>query len=259
MQTIELTIKGNGETVVLSLKGDLSICQIHELKEVLVNALGTADHVLSRCIGRIRCRHGQPSVLCSAHRTSVTMEKVLRSVAGPLPTSSAIKRSNADFRGMLDAQSTRKKAASGSRDNGESHAGQDIHKNAFREEAHELLSELEQSLMELEENPEDKDLVSRVFRAMHTIKGSGAMFGFDAISKFTHEVETTFDLVRTGKMAVSKKLIDLTLAARDQIKLLLDKDDMDVEDEAEIRSGIIAKFRELIGQSTKQSAGIGTV
>ena len=94
--------------------------------------------------------------------------------------------------------------------------------DAFREEAYELLAELETALMELEENPEDADLIDRVFRAMHTIKGSGAMFGFDDIAAFTHELETIFDLVREGRMAVSSRLVNISLAARDQIKAMLD-------------------------------------
>ena len=92
----------------------------------------------------------------------------------------------------------------------------------YCEEANELLAELETSLLELEENPTDEDLIGRVFRAMHTIKGSGAMFGFDEIATFTHEVETVFDQVRNGKLAVSKLLLNLTLRARDHIKALLD-------------------------------------
>ena len=94
--------------------------------------------------------------------------------------------------------------------------------SAFTEEAYELLSELEDSLLELEETPTDMDLISRVFRAMHTIKGSGAMFGFDEVAKFTHEVETVFDLARSNELPVTKTLIDLTLAARDQIRAILD-------------------------------------
>lgn len=101
----------------------------------------------------------------------------------------------------------------------------DINRQAFREEATELLSELESALLELEENPDDHDLVDRVFRAMHTIKGSGAMFGFDDIAAFTHDVETVFDHVRNNQMAVTKELLDLTLAARDTISYLLDCSD----------------------------------
>lgn len=97
----------------------------------------------------------------------------------------------------------------------------DQHRQAFCEEAAELLTELESSLLELEEAPDDAELIGRVFRAMHTIKGSGSMFGFDDIAHFTHEVETVFDMVRSGKMQVSKELINLTLKARDHITSLL--------------------------------------
>lgn len=92
----------------------------------------------------------------------------------------------------------------------------------FREEATELLEELETSLLELENNPEDLKLVSRVFRAMHTIKGSGSMFGFDDIAEFTHHVETALDKVREGSIPVTKELIDLTLSSRDHICAMLD-------------------------------------
>ena len=51
--------------------------------------------------------------------------------------------------------------------------------------------------MELEEQPENIDIVGRVFRAMHTIKGSGAMFGFDDIAAFTHTIETIYDISGT--------------------------------------------------------------
>ena len=98
----------------------------------------------------------------------------------------------------------------------------DQQKAVFREEAGELLAALETSLLELEDAPDDQELVAKVFRAMHTIKGSGAMFGFDAIAAFTHEVETVFDAVRSGRVPVTAMLINLSLAARDQILGLLD-------------------------------------
>ena len=101
----------------------------------------------------------------------------------------------------------------------------DQHREAFKEEACERLTELEDSLIELEERPDNHELISSVFRALHTIKGSGSMFGFDDISGFTHEIETVFDLVRNGEMSVTKELIDLTLSARDHIKDLLDNPD----------------------------------
>ncbi|MEW5772591.1 MAG: chemotaxis protein CheA [Thermodesulfobacteriota bacterium] len=98
----------------------------------------------------------------------------------------------------------------------------DANRQAFLEEAYDLCAELESALLELEQAPDDGELVNRVFRAMHTIKGSGAMFGFDDISSFTHDVETVFDRVRNGELKVSRELLDLTLKARDHILRLLD-------------------------------------
>ncbi len=66
----------------------------------------------------------------------------------------------------------------------------------FLQEAQELLEVLEQALLDLEHAPDDTDLIDSAFRALHTIKGSGAMFGFDAVAAFTHHVETAFDRVR---------------------------------------------------------------
>lgn len=131
---------------------------------------------------------------------------------------------------------------------------------AFREEAYELLTALESSLLELEESPDDMELVGAVFRAMHTIKGSGAMFGFDDISSFTHDVETVYDLVRNGELAVTGELVSLSLAARDQIKTMLDAtcggDPCDLVRTEELR----AAFRALIpAKADVTVAASGTV
>src|SRR5690349_18153623 len=95
----------------------------------------------------------------------------------------------------------------------------------YRQEAVELLEQLEQALLDLEHTPGDSDLVNTAFRALHTIKGSGAMFGFDAVAGFTHHVETAFDRVRKGQVAVSAPLIAVTLAAKDHIRGLIDRPD----------------------------------
>jgi len=101
--------------------------------------------------------------------------------------------------------------------------------DTYKEEAYERLTELEGALLELEEVPDDSELIGKIFRALHTIKGSGAMFGFDDIASFTHEVETVFDLVRNGKLPVGKELIDLTLRAGDLIRSMLDGTDPTVD------------------------------
>jgi len=123
------------------------------------------------------------------------------------------------------------------------------HIATYREEAGELLAELETSLLDLEETPADQDLINRVFRAMHTIKGSGAMFGFDDIAAFTHEVETVFDLVRNGKMVVTKELLDLTLKSRDHISVLLDAPSGCGEADKQKGDVLIAGLRRLVAQT----------
>ena len=122
---------------------------------------------------------------------------------------------------------------------------EDIHRKAFRDEAYDLLHELESALLELEDAPEDDELVNRVFRAMHTLKGSGAMFGFDDIANFTHEVETVFDKVRTGELKVTKPLLDLTFQAKDHVKLLLENDGEDLSGYVSQASDLLNSFRAL--------------
>jgi two-component system chemotaxis sensor kinase CheA len=105
----------------------------------------------------------------------------------------------------------------------------------FLQEAQDLLEVLEQALLDLEHAPGSTDLIDSAFRALHTIKGSGAMFGFDAVAAFTHHVETAFDLVRKGKVAASRELIAVTLTAKDRMRLLIEHPDAaDAAAEAEI-------------------------
>ena len=93
--------------------------------------------------------------------------------------------------------------------------------SVFFDEANELLDNLEGYLLTLETEPQNKEIIGAVFRAMHTIKGSSGMFGFEAIQKFTHEMESAFDMVRNDQVPVTKDLISLTLEARDHIRDML--------------------------------------
>lgn len=94
--------------------------------------------------------------------------------------------------------------------------------SVFFDEANELLDNLEEQLLALSDNNGDPETIAAVFRAMHTIKGSSAMFGFNEISTFTHEAESAMDQVRNGIIPVTPELIDLLLKARDHIRSLLD-------------------------------------
>ncbi len=54
----------------------------------------------------------------------------------------------------------------------------------------------------------DEELIQKIFRALHTIKGSGGMFGFDAVASFVHNIETVYDKIRNGKQEVTNEIID---------------------------------------------------
>ncbi len=90
----------------------------------------------------------------------------------------------------------------------------------FRQEAQELLEQVEQGLLDLARRPGDRALVDAVFRGLHTLKGSGAMFGFDALAAFTHHCETAFDRVRKGEVPASPALVAAVLAAQDHMRAL---------------------------------------
>lgn len=99
----------------------------------------------------------------------------------------------------------------------------------FREEAQDLLNQLEDKLMDMEKNPGDREKISAVFRTIHTIKGSSNMFGFDHITDFTHRVETGIAALREGKIPLTRRLIDMTLEARDLILKMLEASGEDLK------------------------------
>jgi two-component system chemotaxis sensor kinase CheA len=93
----------------------------------------------------------------------------------------------------------------------------------FRVEAQELLEQIEQGLLDLAHKPNDAELIGTVFRALHTLKGSGAMFGFDDLAAFTHHCETTFDRVRKGQVRATPALVAAVLGAMDHMRALAEK------------------------------------
>ncbi len=92
----------------------------------------------------------------------------------------------------------------------------------FFVEAWELMEELEQDLVALEESPDDAELLNKIFRAAHTLKGSSSFLGFDAISRLTHRVEDVFNKLRRGEMVASGEVMDVVLEAVDRLRRLLE-------------------------------------
>jgi len=122
----------------------------------------------------------------------------------------------------------------------------DKFKAAFREEAYELLTQLEDTLLELESQPRNGELINAAFRAIHTVKGSSAMFGFDSISHFTHEIESALDQCRNGTLPITKDFIGLTLKARDHLRKLLEFDEPPPSELVAEGESILVRYRDYL-------------
>ncbi|MBB4566435.1 chemotaxis protein CheA [Rhizobium leucaenae] len=92
----------------------------------------------------------------------------------------------------------------------------------FRTEAAECLEQIEAGLLDLTHRLDDRPLIDAVFRSLHTLKGSGSMFGFDALAAFTHHCETAFDRVRKGQAPATAELVAAVLDAQDHMRALVD-------------------------------------
>jgi two-component system, chemotaxis family, sensor kinase CheA len=86
---------------------------------------------------------------------------------------------------------------------------------SFREETEECLVQMEQLLLALETTPGDRELVSSLFRAAHTIKGNASLLEFDALARFLHDVENLLDLYRTNSVVLSQGVISILLQTVD--------------------------------------------
>jgi len=122
----------------------------------------------------------------------------------------------------------------------------DKHIETFKQEAFELLEVLEASLMELESAPDNEELIGQVFRSLHTIKGGGGMFGFDAVAAFVHNIETVYDKIRNNEISVTDSIIDFTLKAKDQIYEMIRSEKKDIESDSETQE-ILNFFKNYLG------------
>ncbi|SMX27484.1 Chemotaxis protein CheA [Pelagimonas phthalicica] len=136
---------------------------------------------------------------------------------------------------------------------------------AFIQEAHEILSELEDQILGLEGQP-DQATIDAIFRGLHTVKGSGSMFGYTQLAAFTHHFENAFEQVRSGTLPINRDLIDLSLAARDRMEEFLELGGDGADAETLLKSpetvALIDKIKAMTGSgdaNPSHSARVSTV
>lgn len=118
----------------------------------------------------------------------------------------------------------------------------------FCEEAWESLQASENLLIELENNPTSKDLINELFRAVHTVKGGSRLIEVKKIEMLSHELETILDSVRSDKLILDARLIDISLECIKRISI--------ITDEVAHRGPVKTKINDLILALTSDDPGV---
>jgi two-component system chemotaxis sensor kinase CheA len=119
---------------------------------------------------------------------------------------------------------------------------------AFISEAAEQIEAIETLLLELEEQPDNRELLDSLFRCAHTVKGSAGIFGLNRVVEFTHHVETLLDKMRDGELVLNPDISTLLLQCNDQIKFLVDTaadESADTAEQKELRADLVVQLRAL--------------
>jgi two-component system chemotaxis sensor kinase CheA len=91
----------------------------------------------------------------------------------------------------------------------------------FLVESFELIEQLDQDLVELEQRPEDLELLNRIFRVAHTVKGASSFLNFDVLTHLTHHMENILNKARHGELVLTPEIMDVVLESIDLMKTLL--------------------------------------
>mgnify|MGYP002763835348 CR=1 FL=1 len=97
----------------------------------------------------------------------------------------------------------------------------DQYLDAFIRESEEAITELNNSLLDLEADPDDREAMESIFRTAHTLKGNFGAMGFDDASALAHAIEDLLDEMREGEMAVTPEVMDLIFAGVDRIEAIV--------------------------------------
>ena len=92
----------------------------------------------------------------------------------------------------------------------------------FLVEADELLEELDEDLVRLESESDDEELLNKIFRAFHTIKGSASFLGFEKLTELTHKLEDVLNKLRKFELKLNSEMMDAILAGVDKAKEIIE-------------------------------------
>ncbi|HVH39858.1 MAG TPA: chemotaxis protein CheW [Gemmatimonadaceae bacterium] len=117
----------------------------------------------------------------------------------------------------------------------------------FLTESNENLQQLDRDIVALEQHPDDSELVNRIFRTIHTIKGTCGFIGLDRLEAVAHAAESVLNAVREGELRVDRALVSDVLAAVDVIKHILDVLERTQREPAGDDTALVARLETWLG------------
>ena len=94
------------------------------------------------------------------------------------------------------------------------------YRDAFIEELEDVIQQMDEEILLLEQEPSSTEHVQVLFRAVHTLKGSSAVMGYERMKQLTHDIEHILDQVRNQRLEVSDRLVNLLFETIDMLKLM---------------------------------------
>ena len=127
----------------------------------------------------------------------------------------------------------------------------------FLVEAEEILENLDQDLVDLESNPEDKELLNKIFRGMHTLKGGAGFLNLTPVVEIAHRIEDIFNKLRNDEMTLTPEIMDVILEGIDKLKEALQmlKESQELPDMEEIEELLSRLDAVLKGESPASQEG----
>lgn len=125
----------------------------------------------------------------------------------------------------------------------------------FLVEAFELIEQLDQDLVELENRPNDLELLNRIFRVAHTVKGSSSFLNFDVLTELTHHMEDVLNKARKDELKMTPEVMDVVLPSIDMMKGILKQIKNTGTDQDGIKIHDIVQKLDLISKGEDLSAG----
>ena len=125
----------------------------------------------------------------------------------------------------------------------------------FITETGEHLEETERNLLRLEQQPDDAETLNRIFRSIHTIKGSSEYLGLERVAELSHKLESLLELLRRGERGVDGAVIDLMMGCNDRIGALVGELDRHREERSSI-DDLVLNLKEIGRQEVHEDADV---